>query len=866
MKTHRLLRRAIRGAALILPLALFSPLPAQPPPPEAAAHVRAAWRDRDDNGWNDAWELCFPAIRHRDPAADTDGDGVSDYREMLGNTMPFNKIISKTIARTPAEQRALEAAELARQAAEEQRMLERGVYLKQFEGVALGVKEATGDGLTIADLHQSRIQRFKERIARERPKRAAAIAKARAELQLKGIPEMIGNPAGNPARFAGSVNGEPIFHVSYNTASAATIKTNQLNLPVGGGGLGLNLTGAGVVIGHWDGADILETHGDLAPKNIRFRDMEERTGGSPVGEYLVQPLAERQHATHTAGTLAGTGSGNSSAAGMAPGAFLATCDSFDDITEMEDYFDSALLPDVMAVSSHSYGIGLGWEGITQTGLPIWLGNPLSYEDVNFGLYTEKTMLYDQFVWGTHYCLPVFAAGNDRFQEPQANPYAVGGFYLGQTGQTITYNPNPGGNQPHWQPIEAIAYDRPPYADGLEYNSWTLGAGWGTLSPYGCAFNVLTVASVADNGTAISTFSGAGPSKKRNIKPDVAANGESVTSAWTPDGTTAGYAARTGTSQAAPAVAGSIALLLEQYRGHYGPTARLWASTLKGMIIHTADDVDSDGNGQGNDGPDYRVGYGIVNARKAAELVAGDGANGRHPFIKQVLVPPGNVLEIPLVAAGGPLRVTLCWTEEDGTPMDANGENPPETPNTTCDFCIVPPLPDDPNAPPNPDVLPWQLDVFNPSAPATTGPLEYNNVGVIDISNAIAGKVYTAHVDINMYQTPWGFGIAPVAVIISGAVAPEAVEYKLASFEQVSAVNRTWALAWHAEIGESFRVETSTDLTTWTRATRPTPANTLVPDIIAFTPGLITQQVQHQTSNTRRFWRVRRLMAWDMGPP
>jgi hypothetical protein len=64
--------------------------------------------------------------------------------------------------------------------------------------------------------------------------------------------------------------------------------------------------------------------------------------------------------------------------------------------------------------------------------------------------------------------------------------------------------------------------------------------------------------------------------------------------------------------ATPNALGTTVLLIEEYARLF-PGGAMRSSTLKGLLIHTADD-------RGNPGPDYKYGWGLINGKAAADLI------------------------------------------------------------------------------------------------------------------------------------------------------------------------------------------------------------------------------------------------------
>lgn len=178
-------------------------------------------------------------------------------------------------------------------------------------------------------------------------------------------------------------SGRPRYIKTNNATAAATVSTNKL-YPLGG--LGLNLTGNGIIVHEWDAGVALLTH-------------QEFVGRITDGD----GAAADNHATHVGGTIMAAGV-QAQAKGMAYEAHLKTFDWNNDLSEMATEAANGSL-----ISNHSYGTVCGWED------NVWYGDPniSTQEDYSFGFYSYWTAQYDNVAYNAPYYLICKAAGNDR---------------------------------------------------------------------------------------------------------------------------------------------------------------------------------------------------------------------------------------------------------------------------------------------------------------------------------------------------------------------------------------------------------------------------------------------------------------------
>jgi len=366
-------------------------------------------------------------------------------------------------------------------------------------------------------------------------------------------------------------NGMPIYYVTENINSARTISTDDV-WP--GGDASYFLTGLGMTIGIWDKDKVRNTHQELVGR------VQQMDGATVLGE----------HATHVAGTMIASGI-MANAHGMASQALLHASDWNNDASEMVTAASNGL-----GLSNHSYGLLSGWVwNYFNDNLWAWFGdvNVDSTEDYQFGFYNDVTRDWDMIAYNAPYYLIVLAAGNDR-----------------------TDGVTPGTE--HW--VFSPADNDYILSTDVRENDGP----WDCISNYAVGKNVLTVGAVEDipggydnaGQVQLTGFSSVGPMDDGRIKPDIVANGAGLYSCLEQSDTD--YGTFWGTSMAAPSVTGSLTLIRQHYETVMDTTIR--AATLKGLAIHTADEAGS------NPGPDYQYGWGLMNTKKAVNMISsvGDG--------------------------------------------------------------------------------------------------------------------------------------------------------------------------------------------------------------------------------------------------
>jgi uncharacterized repeat protein (TIGR01451 family) len=357
------------------------------------------------------------------------------------------------------------------------------------------------------------------------------------------------------------------------------------------------LNGSGVVLGIWDKGQVDSTHIDF-------------TGRLTIAESATAS----DHATHVAGTMAGSGQNSINQGGSALQwrgvATAATIVSYNfNGGSSESEHNDAINIYGIDLSQNSWGYVVKQSTSSCSLSGDYDSRSRDYDDIATGFYGQPILI-------------LFSAGNGRDKTASSGEGC-----------------------------------KPDGVDTYEYYSNVAGPG-------GTAKNIVTVGATNSNDDSMTDFSDWGPVDDGRLKPEVVAPGcqsngtDFIKSAY--NGSSS-YGSMCGTSMSTPLVSGISALLIQQYRTTY--SGNPLPSSIKAVLIHTAKDMDTQYTAYYNPGPDYASGYGRidaaagVNAIKAQQVLTGSITNGITDtyFI---------TVTLPIT----PLKATLVWDDVEATAL------------------------------------------------------------------------------------------------------------------------------------------------------------------------------------------------------
>lgn len=313
--------------------------------------------------------------------------------------------------------------------------------------------------------------------------------------------------------------------------------------------------------------------------------------------------------------------------------------------------------------------------------------------------------------------------------------------------------------------------------GTENCDYGAGSGWGNITGgHKVAKNAITVASV-DFNLDLSYFSSKGPASDGRLKPEIAGLGSSVNMPISNND----YNVSGGTSYSAPAVAGCLAQLTQAYKA-LNNGAQPSAALLKTALLSTATDI-------GNAGPDFKFGWGQIDAYRALQLLESkrwlEGQAEHNKISTHNLSVPAGVRQA---------RIMIYWADP---PADANAA---KALINDLDLTIT--------APDGTVLLPWKLNPTPNAAilnsPAGKGRDSLNNAEQIVINDPVAGSY---SIKVNGFEVPLG----PQPYLVAWEYLTDEIRLTWPSGGESLVPGETARLQWEA-VGTSpgFTLRYSTD--------------------------------------------------------
>lgn len=381
------------------------------------------------------------------------------------------------------------------------------------------------------------------------------------------------------------------------------------------------------------------------------------------------------HGTHTAGSVLSAGAPNGIGKGSAPAAQLvfqavenwATMKGICALYYPNGYYLTGLPSDLNQLYQQAYNAGARIHSN-------------SWGSAAAGDYTVESVQSDTFIWNNRDMLITFSAGNegtDANSDGVIDSDSMGSPATAKNVLTVGASEN---QRSDGYPCDtSLSYTACASQGGVN-NIFTWGAAWPSDYPA----NPIKDDVSANNAGQMAAFSSRGPTDDNRIKPDVVAPGSWILStysdmyqqgydaspnpknnAWQYDGYgfpyDQYYKYLSGTSMSNPLTAGGAAVVKDYYNKAYGVNAT--AALVKATLINSAVDMLDENNDGVNDNdfpiPNVHEGWGRINLDAATD--------GTIQFVDEGTgLSTGGSAAFSVTTTGGPLKVTLVWTDYPST--------------------------------------------------------------------------------------------------------------------------------------------------------------------------------------------------------
>ncbi len=184
------------------------------------------------------------------------------------------------------------------------------------------------------------------------------------------------------------------------------------------------------------------------------------------------------------------------------------------------------------------------------------------------------------------------------------------------------------------------------------------ADFGIIKGPGNSKNIFTIAALNMSSSGVAKLSSTGPTTDGRVKPDLSVRGEYVNSATNESDSS--YASMSGTSMATPAATGAAALIMQQYKKTTG-RFDIRHDVLKSIMVNTAVDKE-------NIGPDYKVGFGMIDAKASVDVVR--TLSTSKPLVTIGTISHNTQRVYPFSISKQMLfKTTISWVDKEANPSN-----------------------------------------------------------------------------------------------------------------------------------------------------------------------------------------------------